>query len=70
MERILALAFWALWARRIPDRKARQNIFEWRKRGNLGSRESTNPSEQDGEDDGLRLAIGDQLVSEPRVRKP
>ena len=70
MGRILALVFWTLWARKILDRRASPDYFrDGEKGGAQGSREGTNPAEQDGEADGLGLASGYQLVLEGTVRK-
>jgi hypothetical protein len=70
MKRILALAFWALWARESLTVGHHRIIFGMEEKGGpWGSRKRTNQSELDGEDVGLGLAIGDQLVSEPPVRK-
>src|ERR1039458_10872537 len=70
MKRIVALAFWALWARESLTVGHHRIIFGMEEKGGpWGSRKRTNQSELDGEDVGLGLAIGDQLVSEPPVRK-
>src|ERR1035441_10948315 len=70
MKRIVALAFWALWARESLTVGHHRIIFGMEEKGGpWGSRKRTNQSELDGEDVGLGLAIGDQLVSEPPDRK-
>src|ERR1017187_10871275 len=58
MKRIVALAFWALWARESLTVGHHRIIFGMEEKGGpWGSRKRTNQSELDGEDVGLGLAI-------------
>src|ERR1039458_1922210 len=69
MKRIVALAFWALWARESLTVGHHRMIFGMEEKGGRwGCRKRTNQSELDGEDVGLGLAIGGPVRPGPAAR--